>query len=105
MAPVAGGDATLRVATADGQLVVAFAGQLDIAGVRRLQPEVDDLLARPPAPVVVDLEGVDFMDSSGLAMLLGLVNRFGPLQVRRASPIIRRVITGTGLTEQLRVEP
>jgi hypothetical protein len=38
------------------------------------------------------------MDSSGLALLLGVANRLGPLRVFGASILIRRVIEATGLT-------
>ncbi len=52
----------------------------------------------------LDLSGLAFMDSSGLALLLRVANRLGPLRVFGASPLIRRVIEATGLTGILLVQ-
>jgi anti-anti-sigma regulatory factor len=44
------------------------------------------------------------MDSSGLALLLRVANRLGPLRVYGASVLIQRVIEATGLTGILLVQ-
>ena len=81
-----------------------ISGELDIVSVERLKGAVDDLLAHPPARLDLDLSGLAFMDSSGLALLLSLANRLGPLRVFGASALIRRVIEATGLTGVLQLQ-
>jgi len=55
--------------------VIALTGELDLAGAGALEQE----LARPEAnaadAVVVDLRGVDFMDSSGLRVIVVSMQR------------------------------
>jgi anti-sigma B factor antagonist len=51
--------------------VVAPTGELDLAGAMVLEAELDRLAADPGlAGVVVDLRGLDFMDSSGLRLVV-----------------------------------
>lgn len=46
---------------------------------------------------------VEFMGTSGVALPLRIANRFGPIEIRPASPIVRRAIEALGLAERLRV--
>jgi anti-anti-sigma regulatory factor len=46
---------------------------------------------------------VEFMGTSGVAMLLRIANQFGPIEIRNASPIVCRAIEALGLAERLRV--
>jgi anti-sigma B factor antagonist len=87
-----------------GRFVVGFSGELDIVSVEGLEAQVEDLLVRPATQVDLDLTELTFMDSSGLAVLVRLANQFGPLRVRGARPLVRRVIEVTGLTEILQLE-
>jgi anti-sigma B factor antagonist len=87
-----------------GNLLVMISGELDIVTVERLEPEVDALVAREATGIEVDLSDLEFMDSSGLALLLRITNRFGALRVVGAKTLVRRVIEVTGLTEILRME-
>lgn len=89
----------------EGHLVVHLAGELDLETAAALEAPLDELLERRGAEVVVDLGGVEFMDSSGIALLLRLAARFGPLKLRGVSPVVRRVIEEVGLSERLGVEP
>lgn len=50
--------------------VCALAGDLDIEGLEPARNALDDLVARRPPLLVVDLGLVDFCDSSGLNLLL-----------------------------------
>jgi anti-sigma B factor antagonist len=100
-----GSHAAMELSESEPGFVTAhLSGELDILSVDRLDGQIDALVARAPARVDLDLSQLDFMDSSGLALLLGLANRFGPLRVLGASPMIRRVIEVTGLTGILRME-
>lgn len=52
-------------------MTIAISGDLDMAGTLRLQPELDRLMkdVRPDV-LVLDLRGVDFLDSVGLSLLV-----------------------------------
>jgi anti-anti-sigma factor len=50
-----------------GRAVIGVTGELDIASVGRLEPAVRAEL--PQGPVVLDLSGLSFMDSSGVRLI------------------------------------
>jgi anti-anti-sigma factor len=106
MAHVEGASATLAVSeTAPGQLVVAMGGEFDMASIKSLEAALDTLLSTDAGSVVVDLRDLGFMDSSGVALLLRIVNRFGPVDIQNANAMIRRIIDALGLADRLRVLP
>jgi anti-anti-sigma factor len=90
--------------TGPGHVTARILGELDIVSVERLKGPFDDLVAGAPSRLDLDLSGLDFMDSSGLALLLGVANRLGPLRVFGASQLIQRVIEATGLTGILLIQ-
>jgi anti-sigma B factor antagonist len=61
---------------ADGVAVLAVRGDLDIEGGSGLRQALLEAIGQHPGGrVVVDLEGVDFIDSAGLGVLLGGLKR------------------------------
>ena len=88
-----------------GVLTMSIAGELDLASVESVHETIDDALTGGPERVVFDLEGLTFMDSSGIAMMLQVSKRVGNVEVRNVTPIVRRVIEATGLIEVLGLEP
>jgi anti-sigma B factor antagonist len=87
-----------------GHYTALLTGELDIQSVERLNGLVEEFLTLPVTRLEFDLSQLEFMDSSGLALLLRMTNQFGPADVRGAKPLIRRVIEVSGLTEVLRLE-
>ena len=76
--------------------VVALAGELDVATAelaeQALEPEFD----------VLDLSGLEFMDSAGIRILLGICReREDPLVVRGVTRAVRRILDLTGLCDML----
>ena len=65
--PMAGVDLSTR--DGDGQVVVTLRGQLDMAEAAGVAAALAVVAAREPR-IIVDLAGVDFIDSSGLAALV-----------------------------------
>ncbi len=57
----------------EGVPVVSVAGEIDLYAVPRFRSAMRDACAgvSPQSPVLVDLSDVDFMDSSGLGVLIG----------------------------------
>jgi anti-sigma B factor antagonist len=78
-------------------LVVRLSGELDLATVAELAAPLKDLLAREPQPLILELGELQFMDSSGVAVLIRLANHFQRLETRGARPAVRRVIEVLGL--------
>jgi anti-anti-sigma factor len=91
----------IRIVQYDDEAVVAVDGELDIATVPELQREIEPLWARPLNVLTVDLERVDFMDSSGLRALNELRTRAEQSDVTFAlfgvQPTVRRVLDVTGM--------
>jgi anti-sigma B factor antagonist len=86
----------------EGWEVVRVSGEIDI----RTAPELRDVLAgvldTGGAKVVVDLEGVEFLDSTALSVMVGAHKRLvrkgsGLVLVCTREPILR-VLTVTGLS-------
>lgn len=86
----------------DGTTVVVLHGELDIATAAIAGHVIDKLQA--PADLVLDVSDLTFIDSSGLAVLLGARNRGFNLRLRRPTLIVRALIAATGLTEILPFE-
>ena len=64
---------TLEFQTRRNGTVAVFAatGELDLSGADLLEPELERLAAEPElATVVLDLRGLEFMDSSGLRLVV-----------------------------------
>ena len=56
---------TVGRTAAETQTVLTVRGELDIATVKTLRDQVDDVLAEPPPRLVLDLSGTSFVDSKG----------------------------------------
>lgn len=50
--------------------VVAAVGELDVLTAPRLQAGIESAIQKNPAAVIVDLSGVDFLSSAGMAVLV-----------------------------------
>ena len=94
-----------RLTVEDGAApLVRLAGELDIAGLPDVAPELDALLARDRGPVTVDLTDLRFLDSSGVTVLIRIANHFRPVTVRGATPTVRRVVQVLGLAGRFGLE-
>ena len=80
-----------------GGLVLALAGELDLAGLPDVAGTLDELLTRPPQPVVLELGELSFLDSSGVTLLVRIANHFGQVRTRSTTEPVRRVIEVLGL--------
>jgi anti-anti-sigma factor len=61
-----------------GEVVVAhMTGELDIAGASGMGERIREAVPTSARGLVVDFSDLDFIDSSGIAMLFGLARRLG----------------------------
>jgi anti-anti-sigma factor len=93
-------------ARADGRaVVIAFAGELDLASASAAQAELDRVAGSDVERVIADLSGLTFMDSTGLAILVKAsraakesAHRF---VVIKGGPQVERLFALTGMDEEL----
>jgi anti-sigma B factor antagonist len=80
-----------------------------MAATFRLEPALDRLLDAGVREIVLDLGGVDFVDSSGLGLLVATYDRARGSRTRMAlvspRPEIRRVFQIAGLDDVLPLSP
>jgi anti-anti-sigma factor len=89
-----------------GCLRAIVAGEIDYANATTLQTQISAACAeRGAQALVLDLAGVEFMDSSGLRAILHLqrelVDGQGGLVLLDPTPQVRGILTLTGLDRQL----
>jgi anti-anti-sigma factor len=95
----------LRVET-DGDLVrLALEGELDISSASRVEREIALLEDTSPRVLVLDLRRLDFMDSTGLRIVVGAIARAEAagrrfVVVRGPEPV-HRIFRITRLEERL----
>jgi len=65
---------SVRVCSDDEEVVVALAGELDLASADELERELRALRLAAVTHIVVDLRCLDFMDSTSLCRLISLRN-------------------------------
>jgi anti-anti-sigma factor len=84
-----------------GRAAVALRGELDIRSAPDLRAWLAKALDDGAVQLVIDLDAVAFMDSSGLGVLVGahkrLVRIGGRLHVVGVSPAVARLLSITGL--------
>jgi anti-anti-sigma factor len=79
-------------------LRLALVGELDVAGAERLAQAVDQVVVEVPHPatIVVDLQGLEFLDLVGARALAGACDRLGrldaALEVAGIGPSVARVL-------------
>jgi anti-sigma B factor antagonist len=85
----------------DGETATVFiAGDLDLTTTPALAEHLDQVLARRPRRLVLDLTEVTFVDVAAARVLTGSTRPLpaaGPPVLRRASPEARRILVLTGL--------
>lgn len=90
----------------DGVLV-RLVGELDLAGAPKLEDELRHVEQRGPAVIVLDLQELTFMDSSGLRALLTADARAREagrrLVLVRGDERVQRVLAITRLDERLEI--
>jgi len=97
--------AGLEAREEDGVLVLRLSGELDVTNAEQVRSAVDAVLSSETERLIFDLEGLRFMDSSGIAMLVSVAHKVREVQVRNPSTIVRRLIELTGLADALHVTP
>ena len=87
----------------DGIEVIDVQGEIDIYTAPRLRELLVDLAVKGSCQLVVNLDKVGFLDSTGLGVLVGGLRRVraldGSLDLVCTQPRILKILRITGLTE------
>jgi anti-sigma B factor antagonist len=99
-------DGTLHidVAQRSGTTILSVLGEVDLATAPILDEQISAVEAGDAAMIVVDLDRVSFMDSSGLQVLLSHIfskQNGSRIRLTRGSPQVVRLFTVSGMLEQL----
>ena len=87
----------------DGKrITAALSGDIDHHAAREMRRELDEVIERSqPELLIIDMENVGFMDSSGIGLILGRLRAVracgGDIIIKHARPEIAGVIKLSGL--------
>jgi anti-anti-sigma factor len=97
----------IRTEGRNSRRVLALSGELDLSNADRFSDELARAEdgASPPSRIVLDLSELEFIDSTGIALLVSALSRNeGDVRISfipSDSPAVTRVLELTGLAERL----
>jgi anti-sigma B factor antagonist len=101
-----GSNLLIDVSRNEERVVLRLDGELDLASVPLLESEVKNATLDNPATVVLDLRGLEFIDSTGLRAILSLDKRSTEhgqtFALVRGSEQVQRLMNITRVDEHLK---
>jgi stage II sporulation protein AA (anti-sigma F factor antagonist) len=93
----------------DGVLTVCLLGEIDHHSAVKLRTAMDEeILRQKPRKTVLDLSGIDFMDSSGLGLIMGrfsLMQKLGgTLTLKNPNERIVKILSLANMGRVIRME-
>lgn len=87
--------------------IIVVSGELDLASSPELEQQLEKVWGSNAEQLVIDLRGLEFMDSTGLSIIVSAHQRLaesgGKLSVVRGPPQVQRLLDLTGVSERLRL--
>ncbi len=98
----------MKACSTDGTLAVRIEGEVDHHSAREIREEVDRMIAEGrPKTLLLELDGIDFMDSSGLGLVLGRYRRMlesgGKTVIRNPSARTEKILRMAGVDKLMRI--
>ena len=99
----------MRYKTENRQLTITLTGELDHHAAKELMESIDRCMEQNlPIKTLLDLGGLTFMDSSGIAVILRARQKMqlldGGLLVRGVPPQARRVLDAAGINRLVTIK-
>lgn len=90
-------------------LTVRLSGEIDHHAAARVREEIDAQIYRQrPKRTVLELSGIDFMDSAGLGLIMGRISLMrtlgGETVLRRPTEKVLRIVRLAGLERMMKIE-
>jgi anti-sigma B factor antagonist len=89
--------------------VITVSGEIHVSTAQEFAQALESAIARGRPAVVLDLTGVEFIDSTGLSVLLnglrGVLRRQGRLALAISNPTVMRLFEITRLDTTFDIEP
>lgn len=100
---------SLEFKTEGERLVVLICGEIDHYGAVSVRVGIDGEISRlRPRATVLDLSAIDFMDSSGIGLIMGRYAKMqsigGELIIRSPSERVEKIIKLAGLLKIVKIE-
>lgn len=98
-------DFSVQVGELGSWALVQAHGDIDVATAPRLREQLIELVTDGRSRIILDLDGVDFLDSTGLGVIVGVLKRTrthgGDLRLVCNTPRLRKVFELTALDRAL----
>lgn len=93
----------------DTVLTVVLEGELDHHNIKDIRELIDLRIERArPARLILDLRGVPFSDSSGIALVLGRYKQIsaagGSMEIRNVCPQVKKIFSLSGVDKLIAVK-
>jgi anti-anti-sigma factor len=99
---------TTTIQEKDGRLVAILSGELDTAAARETELALQPLLKSEGKPVVIDCSSLEYISSSGLRILLGILKQSkacgSSVTLKNVNDVIREVLELTGFVSLFEFE-
>ena len=96
-------DLTLATSEVDGTTIVAVGGEIDVYTAPKLRDKITELVADGVYQIVIDMEAVEFLDSTGLGVLVGGLKKVrahdGSLELICTQDRLLKIFRITGLAK------
>ncbi|WP_310529198.1 anti-sigma factor antagonist [Nocardioides sp.] len=96
-------DLTLATREEDGRAIVAVGGEIDVYTAPKLRDQITELVSKGSYNIVIDLEAVEFLDSTGLGVLGGGLKKVrahdGSLDLVCSQERLLKIFRITGLSK------
>jgi anti-sigma B factor antagonist len=101
-------DLELEPRVEDGTAYVVVRGEIDVATAPQLREMLHELVQGGSKQIVLDCQALEFLDSSGIGLLVAVRKRLGAdgeLVLDSPPAHVRKVLDLTGVTAELSLRP
>lgn len=94
--------------TENDKLCIKLSGEIDHHGAREVRTRLDELIMETrPRTLVINLCGINFMDSSGLGLLLGryrvIKSLGGEMYLAEPTTRVRQILAMAGVDKMIKI--